>query len=796
MSSDTPVTGSGGDLTHTNSPRAKLGGIPVLIPDGVSWEMIPGTEPAIMGIDIPSRTQQGLLPPGVSATNLGMTANGMQIKWEKIYCLYQIPSEWPQYDKVLVADQRYWWKHKHVARKYNMHRRVGVKYLQDPTKLLIVDVKDNIKYASYSLYNYEAKWTINQILEDLYQEYKLWASLAGLDVGDIVIPSSVGVLPVENLELDGTFAEAISRALQYMPGYDITVDPNGAVRIYSRVDGGETNYTGKGEGGLDAAGTGIMGHEMYGFGRIIKAHLRRIRPRYIDILFQREFEVRFDSDENTSTTSDSPIEVSRKMKNVLPLPDWTAFVNGHDIAQGTWIGFSEAFVTWGEPPGMKQLGFQQLRRAMVPFMSLWNGFLQNGTGAPDADWGPRVAAMESNYRTTFRLPQNWVSKCINIRAERIAILDPSTGARAISPVYSDWSRIPNDKTLLVNLQATGGHDGSLVTNMIGYPPTGTLTSQVRPAPARVDVLDMEQGIIKYNYQDDQFHNFSVTLPSMVELDGQNTQPGVLPLTSGPTQKLENRQGRSIMWDAIADGNGTGSMIGLAPVLTANHKSFTILTLMPGAPNNNSQYYRLRVNFEDVKSLYTENGYANISEGTGPPMEIKVSQNIATARYAWNDSKAADIERAFLFGGGKGVTPQDGGQDVDDTIADLLINGNKTNSISQPTRPGQQGPPASQKPFTFPDQGPTLYNVGRAIAAATWATMGDRPIGSGSIPFTPAAAKSMIEGYLQNISFEIAANGMARFSVSLPEVVPQIDPMTLMPDSLRKIISRSVVGHPT
>lgn len=811
-SGDLPVEGREPDAPVNSTPTVKIGSTPILASSNFRWKLISGTEPFSGEVDISPDALDIVIQNAPHATFIeidnGELNSRAKLKFQNIYALYAIPSEQPDIKRVFLTDQRYWWKHVHIGRKYNMKKRVGVKYLQDPVQTLVVDSKDEFSYAPYSLRGYTTKWNVTQVLNDIFAELNSWASKNGIQLGTLQTPSGIDSLPIVNLEIDGTFDDALNRILGLMPGYSVTIDQDGNPRIYSVADGNESNYVGKGEGGPNSGGDGIMGHEMVGMGRIIRSHQRLIRPRNIEVLVQREFEIRFDSNEDAGATQAGK-PFARIMDNVLDAPDWYTDLGKTRVAAGTFITFPQAFTAWGKPPGMQQLGFPQIRRAMMPYMSLWTGFLLNGRGDPRADWGRRVAAINNNYRTTYRLPYNWICMCLSFAANRVAILDPVTGSRALSPVYSDWSMIPGEKTLLKNLSVASNHnDGSMVDNFRGYPANGRLDYKyddkddngnsikrnTMQAPATVDIIDQEQGIIKYNYRGDQFGNYIQTLPSMVELEGQNTAVGMLPKGAGPTASLDARNGRSIMFDAVADGDQGGGDSGAAPILTSNHKSATIVTMMPGAPNNNAQYFKQVINLVDVKDLFTKDGFAAISNGTGPTLQIKVNHNLVTARYRWDDDKADVIEQAFMAGGANGFTPTNPGQqaEIDKSLDSIAINIRDLTTLADPLG----GPifDINGNISNSKDSGPSVWNVARAIAASTWATMADRPIGDGSIPITPAAAKAKIEGYISDISFEIASNGIHKFSVSLPEALPPIDPMKFMPNSLRNIISRAVVDR--
>lgn len=737
--------------------KVQFGGTNCLGSSEIEWKLIPGVYPNTATIDVDGQGSTNILSGGPKFTTLLIDDGNAQIKVDRLIALYEVESPIPTIRKILLADQRFWWTYKHIERAYNIHRKVGVLSLQSTVALGFSNPTPDIQYVSGSLRGYTAKWTATQVLQDIFGEYKDWSKTKAVGmfgantIGELKFDfdsSEINQLPIENLELDGNFAEVLSRVMDYLPKCQVAVDLDGSIRIYALSDGSEDIYT-----------KPLEGHEAVGMGRLQEAKFNRIRPNQIEILFNKEFEIRFDSVEGNFTTDQNP-EVNRIMVNVLPTPEW----NTAGKAQGTWITFPEAFTAWGPPPGTTGLSFKFLCRAMVPYMDMWTGFLLNGQFQPNADWAGRSSAMIANYRRTFRLPKAWVDRSRSIKANRIAIWDSVSGARAPSPVYTDHCRIASQKTLHKDIHANGGADGTFCINMVGYPPTSpgtipSLSDAVKPAPFKLVIIDEEQGIVQYEPQGDEFRMYEMTLPSCVEEDGNQTSPGHIPRTSGPTADAKS-QSRSITFDSVFEA-------GNAPVLTSNHQSAIIVTLAPLGPNNETQLFKLAIPIEALSGKLPEGVYPRVAGGLGPPMQIKVHPALAVARYAWKDDFKDQISKAFLQGRGGTQPIQTATRDSND-IDNLLTN------VGSPT-----------------DKGPSLTNLAYGIAASAFCEMSDHAIGHASIPLSPDQVKAGLQGYLDYIGFKVTTRGDSYFSIGMPEFLPKFDPMSFMSRGNKAVLSKSI-----
>lgn len=762
-------------------PSAKLGNYSLLGSIDIDWQLRSGTKPYITYVDIDKVSGHALLNGPIEPLTLELGTDD-PIQFQKILVLNQTSGEYPSGDglsntsvkRLVIADQRWLWDRHRVIRHYNTQRKIGVKALFNPSQLGAVNTADAVGYVKCTLKKPSAnsdqatKWKATEIIEDLYKSFKNFCTANGFAgcIAEKIDTSAVGdadKIPIENLDLDFNFDDAIDRVMNYLPGFGITVDPNGAVRVYSKTSGLDKNISDP-----------ISGHEIIGQGTIIDGNFKRLLPSKVDVFFTKEIEIRHDSEELApGATSDRGQieETSSTMVNVLPNPDWkysiTVSTNRGDVedrsnvrSQGAWLEINEAlYSNWGEGPGGQKLTATYVNRNMCPYMDFWAPFLLNARRQPNADWAGRIGALTANWRRTYRLSKGLVDASLSIKPYRIAVLDTVHGSRAPSMVYTDWCRIGSQKTLFRDIH-NGESDGSFAVNVIGW--AASLNSGVHPAPAFVRVIDEEQGIIQYDFQGDQFRNYEMTLPSMVEISGQNTAAGKLPETPGPTADLTDH-GRCIGWDVVSD-------INLYPTMTSNHKSSVVLTHIPIGPNNNHQLYKYTVNHADLIHHLPGDVYTKTKDGLGPPVQLRVGTNLCTARYAWTDDQKDAILNNFV----KAETSVDGPTNVFDSSP---LDANLINLGS-----------AAQE-----DQGPSIRDMAISVAASVFCEFVDRPIGQGATVFGPTTAQAKIQGYLDYVSFKLNQQGITTMSVGLPEMLPRPDPMQFMPSTLLRAIQHSVDG---
>jgi len=727
---------------------ALIDGRPVLGDSPITWTLREGTQPVTESF--------GMMPEDAKA--LAATSNkrkkvtlklllddGTTKTVSHLSVLRVTPGDNFNLPQVELADRRWFWAYKHIRREFNKRRRIGFRRLKTINPPELQTTADRVLYAPFSLQNpglgLQGRWTAESALKNVFQEI-------GESEGTTLVPffrdRFPRDIPFEDLTLDDPGDAAIARVLSYLPEAGIFIDYNGRVVVYNKASGAERSIVVS------------VAPEMVGKGHIELVKNSIVRPREIHVLFTREVEVRHDFDEPTSKSDTVPVEQledQRALDNVLPAPDFLATKSdGTQIPQGTWITFLEAFnlKEWNSIRGLPagSLNYDLLQKALVPYMDLWAPLLLAGYVLTEYNWPARVAAMEENYRRTFRIRPGWLDRTLDMRAYRVATVDPTSASRAPSNAYSDYAILPSQRNYFV--ATFQGFDDAYAINVNGYPVNGRITDKTIPAPALVEVLDPDQGIIHINYRLDWNRFYEMILPS--KIDEASLPTGDL-TNAKFVQNGTARSFRPIAWNQV---NKEGAPL---PKMTANHKIATILTMIPGAPNSNKQLHRIVVKPEDVRSLVSGAARDGLSEANGPIWEVRVGAGLETARVMWSDDRVADIEACF--GVGKKEEPE---------LKGLVVNegDNKTDTKGAAS----------------------LNAIAKAVAARIYASLADHLEGS----ITGRMTKDVsLGGWVQELATTITPDGVAMDQLTLPEKLERFDLLSYLPDSDRKILLRMARG---
>jgi len=278
-----------------------------------------------------------------------------------------------------------------------------------------------------------------------------------------------------------------------------------------------------------------------------------------------------------------------------------------------------------------------------------------------------------------------------------------------------------------------------------YPTTGQLADG-RPAPAKLQVVDSDQGIISFAFLPDPLGIYQTTVPGMMTLGETTESSDGRPKEAGPTADIDDIS-RPISFNAI-------SVRHEAPQLSSPYKVAVLLTAVPANLNSNRNIYLYRVTKSpsDVAKFLPASARAGLEAANGPELEVKVNPSIETARVGWTDSAAGDIEASFGLRG-----------DVTPNIDPLVINKSADN----------QG-------------GASLDAISTALAAQVYASFTDRYQGARGAPLQAGAEPA---GYVENVSHRVSPQGAAVTGIQWPQKLAQIDVFSLLPDSTRRIVLR-------
>jgi hypothetical protein len=474
------------------------------------------------------------------------------------------------------------------------------------------------------------------------------------------------------------------------------------------------------------------GPETVGGGHASLISYSLTRPNKIVFYFTREQEVRFDSRTEQDGTRAAMVD-EREMENVLVVTDPVILSGGQLSARGSVIAFEEAFPYFNqtkEIDGAFDISHDFIQSAFFED-NMFSVHVPWGDDSNQAIWMGRISSIKANYRQLYRITHRWVSRTYKMKEVRASLLDETTGTRGRAQAFTDYAR-----RMSANVLTKDPDRQHLFENVTGY---ATYLSDAEVAPALVIVVDDQAGIVKLDYKTDSY--------------GTNVEIYPSTLDNLPTKNASSQS-------PIGLGIRVGRF-GAFPKLSANHRAAVVLTVVPAAPNNLSQFYRTEVNPEDVAGLVPG---LKIKPAHGPTWEVMVDEGLVTARMAWTDEAAAAIERSFGVGISDPQTPEakaaadEQAKEDADVLRGLVVNHDD------------------------------LDAVGRAIAAQIWSKMVDRYVGKKTVRMDP---KIEIVGSVDSLRHTVEVDGRVVTEIFLPEQLKDRNPLALLPDGVRRRLRREV-----
>tara|TARA_R100000789_G_scaffold4169_1_gene7906 strand:- start:278 stop:2686 length:2409 start_codon:yes stop_codon:yes gene_type:complete len=785
-------------------------GFPILASGPVNWQLKTGVLPVMAEFHLTPDAHQQILKysskPGNSVSLFLQTGN-RNAHFKQLFVVGSSPGPNKYIKAVTVSDRRFFWSYCHIGpRRYNWRRVGGVKRLETPgVEANLGDpLADTIYYTYNSMFHYQKEgkdyfsgraWEPDEVIQNIFRDvFEYEKDQCKLQKSPAVpgVPYS-GNIPIENLLIDSPGDQAIARALAYLPELEVYINKNGDARIKQKNDGKEIQVAGS-----------KLGAEKIDRGHISMVKNQLLRPGKIHVQFERECEVRFDYWDFGSSASQSnegrneadfDLASLRRLTNVCQESDFLGAQ--FNTAMGTWRSIPLAIFYWNEtskPKGVK-LAFtdQVIRRAFVPFMDLWASYLQLGQYDPDNDWMGRISQIQQHYRQTFQIAPAWNEASYNLKASRVAILDPVTGVQSPALVLANHTRLGSQKSFRMNKlnnealeyampifsypatdpEAPDKWEIDGVEPCIKYPivedftPRGRKTKKTVHAPIQLTVLDQDQGIVHFNFLPDVTRNYEQMLPSLLTLktgkaygDKPRRSPG-----GNPTQR-----GIPITFDMM--GN---SSFNRQPELSVNHKALIIVTLSPsgwsgqggkssGGPGGkgyeNKQLETITIDPNGemggrLKEKVSKECRKSIQSGSGPDMYVRIGAGIEVARIAWKDNEYEMTERIFGF--------REGEIDTEN----LCIN--KDKSI----------------------EGASLNEIALGTAARIYESLTDRFQGDKT---STLSGDTEPLGWIDSVDFTVNATGEVSTRIDLPESIPQMDLMSFLDSSTRAVILKLSSEH--
>lgn len=629
---------------------ATLGGVPLEAFGNIQWRIAAGPEPVKEVFEVSEDTGRRLLTGSASdpKTLKIVYPGGRETIFDRLFVLARTPGTRPDTMGILVSDIRWRWSRKLIKRSFNIRRRSGGRRRLGPegTPIQIAPVADDIDFQPWSLMSaFQAgdgggggggagstgtriRWTPIEALRNVMQELAADEGVTfEFDLDEGAVPQSASF---EMVELADPGPEALARLLTYMPGTDLYVDRTGRVKFFNKLSGEESIA-------VSAATPQYVSGQSP---RLID--FSEIRPSRIDVYFTPEIEIRFDT--GTTVTDEG-----RFMQNVLPLPDPNTSIGGKQFVQGTWFPFGDRlYNAWNTPTadapappdGVPQLNDDTIN--LYWFMDrLHQLYDRLGDFNPFQAWAQRVEAIKAHYRQTYQINRRWMDMMHSIRAYRVGILDPENGTRAPAQAYTDYCIRPNMKTMF-----RSPIQGALGVNVFGY---NSRLSAARAAPALVEILDSDLGILRLNFQTDPFGLTNQIIPSAVD--------------NLPSCDIANLN-RPLFWSGARISGGSPAM----PQLHSTHQVAVVITAAPAAPNDVRQMYKRTVTPAEIQNVP---GIGVGGGSNGPPWQVWVGPQI-TARFMWSDAYSEVIAAAF-----SGITGS-----IGDQLGALLVNQDDVDNVAQ------------------------------------------------------------------------------------------------------------------
>jgi hypothetical protein len=697
-------------------PTATLAGVPLSGIGRLGWALTSGVFPYQRTFEVSNDRAQSLMNRRGSPVDLEIRADGRpSLVVRGLYILTTMAGTTPHTQRVLVTDRRWHLMRRFVARDYNMRRRTGENRRVGDDRIENQKLAADVAYAPWSLDN-GAPWTAERMLRDVLEQIAPgeW-SIGGGGVKRQVL--------VEDLALGAageSAAEALERALSYLAGYSVTVDLDGRLRVFDAHDLSEVQSIANAGPLLKDTGGVVLSDRAYS------------RPSEIRVLFEREVVLRFDytEEENPAATTVSDGREPRKLENIMPVPDPTIEIGGREVGQGTWVTIDEYLeAISGEETTTAAAALGPLSQAIIRkyYLGMWDYLASSlygknkASGQPDPVWQNRLATIRRHWRITYRPLRQWRDKIRSMKAYRADMLDNETGIMAPAQAFMDYISKPTRNALakIASDNADIGHQ------VAGY---ADLLADGVAAPADITVKDDQSGIVRVWLMTDPWG------------DADELAPG----------NVANLPTRRVNGD-LRNAAGTVYATWQYAALESDFSLALVLTCLQAAPNSASRFHQVTVKPDEAATAL---GRA-IGESSGPPWTIMLAGGLVTARFAWDDARATEIEDAFYGTAAGGGVAAGGKIGIPE---ELLVNKEEIDAAA------------------------------RATAARIYATLLDKADGQFSVALNPGV---LVTGAIRMVDHALDPNGGLTTSISIAEEREPLNTFALMPESAQRVIRRLV-----
>lgn len=514
----------------------------------------------------------------------------------------------------------------------------------------------NWTLAPYSLKDETTPFTAFEIALDVVEK-----ATKGHDFPEIAVVNKANPrtsFKPNDIYVDSQGHMAIGQTLGALGGLDITVNDAGEVVIVNAYMGAE-------KATIDPI---VRAYSLEWKGLIRWIDMGNIAPAGAFVLYTRRVEIRADSwegapgsDGNASTVGDDVTwgrDNTPTMINVIPVTDQSLpFPSAADpTIQGNLLPLSQycravglkADTTTGTAAAFVPITRQKLlsgaggAKSASPLQStrlegIYASDHGSGIGANIA-WAARCGAIRNYTRTLYKLNPILARQCVpgSIKAERVGLLDASTGTRQPATVYMDYVQRPIGPGF-----STDDKFGWIVNSI----PPNTPNTQQYPSGSKVY---SDPGPYNQNpFRLDQ----ATSAPFQVQCYDATTGVFFFSGMAQDTTKIKHSADimPGLVW-TLPSGKGGNLFKGLAFSSWVNtqklltHRVALVFSAIPGGPNGPNALHRYESTVARALALLGAPG--DSVSPRAPKREFRVREGTALARIPWDDDKRQALLGCF------------------------------------------------------------------------------------------------------------------------------------------------------
>lgn len=561
-------------------------------------------------------------------------SRGVKTDIKKVSILHKVASGKPTVTSFVVADRRWKWDRVLIARAYNISRKTGdVNFFNQVLPIEAAVTTAAYDYRAYSLKGGDEVWTARAAFEDALHQLE--------DPNDVRFDAGFSAsdeFSLQNVILRDQGDVALARLMAFIPGTNVWIDRDGKVQVINTFD-------------QDAAEAHLktLPPATWDGDKSVMIDRAKIRPKRVNVYYEREIEAVLSYSDNLAAgTFTTPNRDVLYIENVIPTVDPETTIFEYDpetnktskktVGPGTFVEVR----AWLEAMDkVKRQGSQPWNFDTIKVW--WLAGNIEGALMPDELRGKgkddttnvlsAIQALKDNFRQTFRISRRYMQRLQSIEAIRATLLDPVTGRRQPSSVWSQVCLIPTTKGMKTvsrdNPDAAG-----MYYNIDTLPEFEDQLVKTPPGPQRLNFLDPEAGIFRLDTLADPYGGVASLIPChVVNASGQ---------LDVPSYNLID-QDKKAVGAGMRLQNGTNEIF-LAPTMEFK----AMVTIVTGAPNNKGAFHVEAVDPADLADKF-EGSKFRIQEGEGPVLEMFIPASEVTARFAWTDDALASATMSRIIG---------------------------------------------------------------------------------------------------------------------------------------------------